>query len=240
MLTQAVPSIINALSGSLPPGALKQLTQSLGNCAQPVTQRGPVNINNGDMPTTHQGTVNGGGWNPNNYPGLFPPPGTQNIDMGGYNSTWNTNNYGGSQFYFPTNSFFTQNQYFGGPTTNIGGNSYFDNSYVTNLTTNNITTKNINVTYINGRGVKGDQGDTGPSGPPGEPGRDGMFDGYVEGIRYMTNVEITLTPGEWVDAATTVDFDPELCTVGYDPVAVPTTWTAAVTPKFDEAVFYAP
>ena len=32
MLTNAMPAVTRALQGSLPPAALKQLTQALGNC----------------------------------------------------------------------------------------------------------------------------------------------------------------------------------------------------------------
>jgi hypothetical protein len=44
MLTAAMPALTNALRGVLPPNALKQLTQALGNCNQDLTHRGNVVI----------------------------------------------------------------------------------------------------------------------------------------------------------------------------------------------------
>jgi hypothetical protein len=44
VLTAAMPAVTNALRGVLPPNALKQLTQALGNCNQDLTHRGNVVI----------------------------------------------------------------------------------------------------------------------------------------------------------------------------------------------------
>ncbi len=67
----------------------------------------------------------------------------------------------------------TTNQYYGGPTFQVAGDSFFqntttNNSYVTNLTTNNITVQEINGEPV--QGDKGDPGVAGPAGPPGKPG----------------------------------------------------------------------
>lgn len=43
MLTQAIPSLVKALQKTMDPSTLKAFTQALGNCAQPLTHRGPVN-----------------------------------------------------------------------------------------------------------------------------------------------------------------------------------------------------
>lgn len=42
MLTSAMPAVTRALSGVLPPAALKQLTQALGNCNQTLEHRGDI------------------------------------------------------------------------------------------------------------------------------------------------------------------------------------------------------
>jgi len=44
MLTNAMPAVMRALQGSLPPSALKQLTQALGNCNQQLTHRGDISV----------------------------------------------------------------------------------------------------------------------------------------------------------------------------------------------------
>lgn len=105
---------------------------------------------------------NGGG------PFVMPPPG------GGYTSgDWIT--YMGDQNYFDLAPRVTEtvNQYYGGPSFQVAGDSYYDNtvtnnSYVTNMTVNNIT-----VQEINGNPVGGEQGDPGIAGPGGAPGGPG-------------------------------------------------------------------
>jgi hypothetical protein len=44
MLTNAMPAVMRALQGSLPPAAIKQLTQALGNCNQQLTHRGDITV----------------------------------------------------------------------------------------------------------------------------------------------------------------------------------------------------
>ncbi len=185
MLTQTMPALIQAMQGTLPPDALKQLTQALGNCNQPLTHRGDVNI----QPTT-PGNKNGvyGGyddppWPPDWDRSLIPDINniTNNnmVDMPGFNSgDWNTNNYAGSQFYFPTNNAFNLNNYYGGDTTNIGGNSYFDNT-----TTKNLNTTNINTTTINNSPIPGAPGPAGPAGGRGAGGVPGFPGGFGGGGR---------------------------------------------------------
>jgi hypothetical protein len=153
MLTQTMPALVKALTGVLPPQALKQLTQSLGNCQQPLTGRGDVNL---QPPQTQlpNGIAPTGTWNPSDYPGLFPDSTSASqgfYDMPGWSGpgTWNVNNYGGNTFNFPTNDNFNINQSYGGPTFNVGGNTVMNSAYTTNLTTNNLTTQNINVSTIN-------------------------------------------------------------------------------------------
>ena len=74
MLTQAIPSLVTALSQALPQNVVSQIASALGQCAAPVTHRAGINI----QPNTYQqvlnrnGTYQGGGWNPSDYPGLLP------------------------------------------------------------------------------------------------------------------------------------------------------------------------
>jgi hypothetical protein len=97
MLTQATPAIVQALSGVLPADAVKQLTQALGNCEQPLTHRGGLNIANGDYPTGPSGIVEGPPnerWVVDNYRDLMPPAGNNVfVDIGGMNVN---NNNGGA------------------------------------------------------------------------------------------------------------------------------------------------
>ena len=176
MLTQQMPSLLKALDGILPDAALKQLTQALGNCQQPITARGDVSI----VPSVinnYNGVYYGDQWNPNDYPDLFPT--TNNIDnrtyidVPGWNGPgqWTTNNYGGNTFTFPTTNDFNISQYYGGPTFNVGGETVLNNTYATNLTTNNINTTSIT---INGEPLNAQPPIPGPPGEPGRDGRDGV------------------------------------------------------------------
>lgn len=135
MLTQAMPALVKALTGVLPPAAVKQLTQALGNCNQPLTHRGDVQITPPQF-TTRNGLVsgfrNGGlpgatGWSPQQYSNFLPQAGANNpwaqYEMAGFNSqnTWNQSNYGGNTFNLPLNQQFAINHYFGAPTFVVNG-----------------------------------------------------------------------------------------------------------------------
>lgn len=120
MLTQATPAIVKALQGVLPPNALKQLTQALGNCNQPLTHRGDINFQPNYSVGNERGVYGGGGrapWNPEDYRQLFPRPGEVRVDAGrGGNSTYN--NYQGNQYDFSNRQQFNVNQFYGGDTVN--------------------------------------------------------------------------------------------------------------------------
>lgn len=169
MFTQNMPAFIDALRPAVPSSSVGPLVQSLGNCAQPLAHRAGVNFAAQRKPNTN-GTYSGGGaWNPAQYQNLIP--GNQyftNVDIGGMNMTWNEGNRYDSQFFFPTNQVFTQNQFFGGPTINVTGGANID--YITNNTYEGDTVNVTNVTteVINGDPVQG------PQGPPGAAGRDGQ------------------------------------------------------------------
>jgi hypothetical protein len=152
MYTQSMPALVKALTGVLPPAALKQLTQALGNCNQPLTHRGTVNIapeqylyNNGIAP--------GGTWNPNEYNDILPTSseaaGSDIVLPGFGGAPWNSFNYGGDSFFFKTDAAFNTNAYYGGPTFNVGGNVQFDNTQTTTLNANELITQNIITENIN-------------------------------------------------------------------------------------------
>lgn len=158
MYTQSAPSLFNALSGVLPAVAVQAVVQALGNCQQPLTHRGPVTLS-APQPPNNNGVAVGGTWNPQQYQYVFPQNSSQYYyeapNIGGYtNGDWYSTNYNGAQFSFPTSQEFAANSYYGGPTFNVGGNSFFDNTSANNatyqnLTTNNVTAQNINATTIN-------------------------------------------------------------------------------------------
>lgn len=184
MLTQATPPLIKALQGIFPPNAIKQLTQSLGNCNQPLTHRGDINVQPRG-PANRNGVAQSGGWNPNDYPDLFPNAGELDngqFDVAGWSAgDWNNHNYYGDQFFFPTSQEFILNNYYGGPTNNFGGNTFFDNS----------THRNINVETINGAPAPGAPGGAPPVAPPavvaGAPGQDGQDGAGGQGDTFTFN-----------------------------------------------------
>lgn len=172
MFTQSMPQLAQALSGALPEAALRQLMQALGNCQQPLSHRGAVNL---QPPTTTGagGLARPGVWRTSDYRDLLPTAGQDTfIDVAGdsYNNTDNTHNYDGHQFNFPINQDFNYNNYFGGDTFNVAGNSTFDNTTINNTTTQNLNTTNLNVDYINNTYV----GQDGRDGANGRDGRDGI------------------------------------------------------------------
>lgn len=163
MLTQTMPAVVEALVQALPEQAIRALTQALGNCNQPLTHRGSLNI----QPYVYgnkRGVYTGQRWNPADYRGILPTAGeSDDVDLPGYTAgDWNSVNYAGGNFFFPTDQYFDESNFYGGPTTNIGGDTNFE---TINATTINVT--NINTTNINGGGGGG-----GPGGPGGSPATD--------------------------------------------------------------------
>lgn len=168
MYTQSMPALVKALTGVLPPAALKQLTQALGNCNQPLTHRGPVNVQ-AEQYSYDRGLAPQGTWNPGEYQRLLPTS-TQAGGLGGDivlpgfgGPGWNSFNFGGDSFFFPTEQAFNQNMYYGGPTFNVGGNVSFDNAQTNTLTAQQLITENI--TIVQGPGGGGG----GPVGVPAFP-----------------------------------------------------------------------
>lgn len=164
MFTQAAPALYNAMRpGSSP----QQLIQSIANCNAPLTHRAAVNLAVSPR-RSRDGTYGGGTWNPSQYPGLFPnAENYSSVDVGGMTATWNSGNQYDSQFFFPTNQFFTQNQFFGGPVLNVQNHAQID--YITNrvFEGDTVNVENVTTEDINGDPV------VGPAGPPGRPGAEG-------------------------------------------------------------------
>jgi hypothetical protein len=130
--------------------------------------------------------------------------------------------YGGGNFYFPTSQEFTTNQYYGGPTYNVAGDTLFNNQYTQNSYVTNLT-----VRTVNGQPAPGTPGDTGPAGAPGEPGAAGLdgfsgFDGRDgrpgapgangrdANLRAIRFVPIGLRSDTFVKSVT---FDPATCKI---------------------------
>ena len=221
-----MPALAQALSGALPEAALRQLMQSLGNCQQPLTHRGAINIQPTNV-TGANGLARTGTWRPSDYTGLLPSAGDNVfVDMAGnsYNDTTNSNNYDGHQFHFPINQDFNYSNYYGGDTFNVAGNSTFDNSTVNTLTagdTNiqNLTVKNI---YYTGGGDEGGGGDGGGGMNPGGGG------GGIFPIPFGPGGGGGGIPIPAVNAVST--FMKDVTVRG--TVVVPTTETATVRDKF--------
>lgn len=199
MLTSTMPAVIKALQQTLDPTTLKAFTQALGNCNQPVTQRGPVDVqqNNyflrgGEYPgqgdSFGYSTYNYNQYNPffqNIYAPNFgdfnpifpipnPPISILPPDLGpGDNRVdlGDTINNNINNNLYTSQFFFNNDQTFN----NIGGptNNFFGgDTYISRSYTDNSTTNVTNTTNLNVTNINGNPVQ-GPSGPPGRPGSDG-------------------------------------------------------------------
>lgn len=178
MLTQSAPAIVNALSGQLPDNAVKSLLQAIGNCSQPLTQRGAVNFQPPGLQQSGPGTYGKGAWNPADYPNVLPnasQAGNLQIVLPGWGGAGGSNsrNFYGDTFNFPTSQQFALNNYYGGPNVYNGGNSYVENSYSTNNTVQNQYVQNLYVQTLNGQPLPGAPGLDGVAGFNGQNGLDG-------------------------------------------------------------------
>lgn len=182
MLTQSAPALWNALSKSLPPAAVQQLVGALGNCRQPLAHRGDMSLQPSG-PQLLGGVLGGGQWNPRDYQDLLPES-HQITNVYNDNSQFlieragdsynNTSNYYSDQFYFPTNLEFSNNNYFGGPTFHVEGNTYHSNVDARTLNVTNLTVQTINDQQVPGApGLRGGDGALGPAGAPGDAGAAG-------------------------------------------------------------------
>lgn len=188
MLTSVSPALARAMQGVLTPAQSSALLNAAANCAQPLQHRAGVSVQNGNFTGT--------GWNPADYPELFPQSDQPDVEApgnGGYRAgDWYSTSYGGPYFDLRTALNQTLNQYIAnnhtsGPTFNVDGDSY-----ITNLTTENHTTQNITTQTINGEPAPGTDGAQGPAGPQGGQGPAGapgaVF--YLPGVNPPPNNQL--------------------------------------------------
>lgn len=250
MFTQAMPALSRAMQQSTPPGQMANISRALGNCEQPLTHRGPVaflppsnlarnnrGVYQGWSPVAGSPNYGNGPWNPSQYPNLIPSAGFPgSFDIAGMNHpAWNSGNSYASNFSFPTDQHFNQNQYFGGPSFYVTNNAQIDNIYNQNFEGDEVTVKNFNTITINGNPTSGQPGPPGASGAqglpgaPGAPGRGGLDGGRPYGfntefIQFLTgrpSAEVVYGSKNVVLQAVTltiptgVTFDAENCAVSF-------------------------
>lgn len=202
MLTQTMPALMKALQSAMSPGQVQSITQALGNCNQPLTHRGPVNISasnyasrGGEYPGS---TYIGDTWNTHNYGGPVYNENTylgdtNFIEFGDLNNFFNEQN----QFYNlyqeynagdnitniagDTNNTINNNinnSQFSFPTNNFFTNN-FDNSVTTTINDNsyfnNVVTNNsyTNNQTTNNINITNINGNP-VAGPAGPPGQPGQ------------------------------------------------------------------
>lgn len=238
MLTQTMPAVVEALVQALPEQAIRALTQALGNCNQPLTHRGSLNI----QPYVYgnrRGVYTGQRWNPADYRDILPTAGeSDDVDLPGYTAgDWNSVNYAGGNFFFPTDQYFDESNFYGGPTTNIGGDTNFETINATTINVTNINTTNINGGGGGGGGAGGGGGPATDPGVPGDPnygepiytpvGGGAGTAGYRSAtLRYLRDVRMEPKPEKAVkpfntstpphqdyEVVTGVTFDPETCSI---------------------------
>jgi len=241
MLTQTMPALANAMSGVMPPNALRQLMQALGNCNQPLEHRGPIAITASPRQSA-RGVYDGAQWDPRQFQQLADAFNIWN-NLAFVDSTVNNKIFTGDTFTFPSTNQFITNTF---PTTIVWG---------TPGTPGTPGAPGTPGGGAAGGGVDGRDGrdgrdgiaigGTGPAGRPGEagrsgrdgaagaPGRDGLPGGVfgqggyelVAGKGRQINVPITVLESKTVEASkyrayvtvplTTYKaaFDPESCEV---------------------------
>jgi hypothetical protein len=181
MFTQAMPALVNAMSGSMPQNAIRQLMQVLGNCNQPLEHRGPISINTSPR-QSERGVYDGGRWDPMAF--NVPPVSSGAVGGGGGSlNFFQGGGLGGGQFGFNVvngGSIFNNNSFVdaGG-----GGGGSFAGSPL-NLPTNNSFFLpdnflfNTDASFITNNWpvqiIFGTPGFPGGPGAPGFPGRDGL------------------------------------------------------------------
>lgn len=212
MFTSTAKQLFAALGKGAQP-----VVQGLANCQQPLSHRGPVSLSPGRR-GSRDGTYNARPWSPLGAP--LPPAGSTNkADLPSSPSPWNSYNTG---FYFPTDQYFTQNQFYGGPTFHVAGDSYADTFVAQTVRGEAVRAKDLSADTLNGE----PQG--GPPGPPGAPGADGvpgapgalfvlqgMFGvGQFQELFFLNGAApfVALTTAE-IRVPTTATLDPETCDI---------------------------
>jgi len=182
MLTQVIPSLMQAMSGNMPLPAARQLAQTLGNCNQPLQHRGPVSV----APTAGRAGGRGGVQNGGGVFGDEVPWNVTNVFNENFSSLHNDfvyNNYH-NQFLnetlfqttidarafatiFQTNDIYNNFSFVDASATNnhFGGDTFLFNNNVEFIT----NTFPVEVVL----GVPGAPGPPGPSGFDGLPGTNG-------------------------------------------------------------------
>jgi hypothetical protein len=187
MLTQVIPSLMQAMGGNMPLAAVRQLAQTLGNCDQPLQHRGPVSV----APTPARTALRAGGragtYGEGGVFGDEAPWNTTNVFRENFSTLHNNfvyNNYQ-NQFLnetlfqttidarafssiFQTNDIYNNNSFVDASATNnhFGGDSFLFNNNVEFIT----NTFPVEVSF----GVPGAPGPPGPSGFDGLPGTNGL------------------------------------------------------------------
>lgn len=266
MFTQAMPAYIDALRQTVPASQVMPMAQALGNCQQPLTHRGGVNFaGNPQRQNPRQpGVYTSPSWNQQSVSNLFPYAGqvvesgdsAVNIDLPGMEANWNNGNRYDSQFYFPTNQWFTQNQFYGGPQFNVHGGARADTLDCDIASANTVNVTNLSAARFNGSPVAlppdsaGAPGRDGRPGAAGAPGRNGAIPpGFFGPIRYLTGLNprvdyqpvrvakpVRYVADVWVMEAVTISvpqnlyFNPETCEITYDSVEVVVGSTVAPVP----------
>lgn len=175
MFTQTVPALQRDAYKFLPASAMDSLSRTMGNCAAPLTHRGPIMLEQ-YVPTANNGMLPKGQWSPTVYNfNLGGGPGVDVAPPYGGRGGNTVNNYAGNQFDFSTNNQFSTILNQGGPTFNVGGGTYFNNQYTNNLFTSNFITQVINGNP--GPSPPGAVGPAGKDGRDGAPGADGTSGG---------------------------------------------------------------
>ena len=184
MLTRAAPAITRSLGGVFDAQQTAAFLASIGQCAQPLQHRAGVSFAPGAFANAN-GVGSLPGWNPADYPGLFPDAAQAGGDVeapspGGYRAgDWYSNFYGAPYFDLSTNFLATINQY-------MAQNHYEGDTLVvtgptstTQLTTYELTTQNLTTDSLNGVALEpppaGPQGDRGLDGSAGAPGQAFLF-----------------------------------------------------------------
>jgi hypothetical protein len=233
MFTQAMPALVNAMSGSMSQNAMRQLMQVLGNCNQPLEHRGPVAINT-NARQSERGVYDGGRWDPGQFQNIANGPSIFNNNAF-VDSRVNNSFFGGDEFLFKSTNEFINNNLFqtiilGGPSTPGAAGAAGANGV-------DGAPGAVGAAGAAGRagigfvGAPGQRGTDGPAGPPGQrgfdglgglpgrpgrDGRDGIGGGYtlsersrgvpLRGVLDGVSVQITGTVNVPV-------FDPETCDV---------------------------
>jgi hypothetical protein len=251
VFTSTAKQLFAALGKSSPQDS-QGMAAAVANCEQPLSHRGPVNLTPIQR-GARDGTFNQNPWSLSNDLPL-PNAGAGGADLPSSPSPWNSYNTG---FYFPTDQFFTQNQFFGGPTLHVGGpiDASSVNTQIFEGSTGNVT--NLAVEVINGdpvggpAGVPGQRGAAGARGAPGAQGFGGFFGfGQFRELKFLDGknprVDVTRLPvaephryirNGWIRPLSAFDIPTNAIsggTVTVVPAAVavsiPSAGTVAITP----------